>query len=167
MVVARAPLDPLTQDACAFYQDHGLFDDYTGVVLDTRRASASRRAGDEKAVILRNHGLLTVGHPSTKRSGGSSPWSARARRSCSPRRPARRSPSNRRRRASPPSRWAPRGRLVQLPAVVGQVAEGRARPVRLIGPAPAPIRPGPDARVLEPPTSSTGPATACRSVRWT
>ena len=27
-------LDPLTQDACAFYEDHGLFDDYTGVVLD-------------------------------------------------------------------------------------------------------------------------------------
>src|SRR5579872_7460538 len=24
-------LDPLTQDACAFYEDHGLFDDYTGV----------------------------------------------------------------------------------------------------------------------------------------
>src|SRR5207302_3979926 len=27
-------LDPITQDACAFYGDHGLFDDYTGVVLD-------------------------------------------------------------------------------------------------------------------------------------
>ena len=27
-------LDPLTQDACAFYDDHALFDDYTGVVLD-------------------------------------------------------------------------------------------------------------------------------------
>src|SRR3954469_18338470 len=26
--------DPLTQDACAFYDDHALFDDYTGVVLD-------------------------------------------------------------------------------------------------------------------------------------
>ena len=28
-------LDPLTQDACAFYEDHGLFQDYTGVVFDT------------------------------------------------------------------------------------------------------------------------------------
>lgn len=28
-------LDPLTQDACAFYEDHALFDDFTGVVLDT------------------------------------------------------------------------------------------------------------------------------------
>src|SRR6202044_2378227 len=26
--------EPLTQDACAFYGDHALFDDYTGVVLD-------------------------------------------------------------------------------------------------------------------------------------
>ena len=56
-------LDPLTQDACAFYDDHALFDDYTGVVLDPRRASASRtRSATRKAVILRNHGLLTVGH---------------------------------------------------------------------------------------------------------
>ena len=28
-------LDPITQDACSFYDDHALFDDYTGVVLDT------------------------------------------------------------------------------------------------------------------------------------
>jgi hypothetical protein len=28
-------LDPITQDACAFYEDHGLFDDYTGVVYET------------------------------------------------------------------------------------------------------------------------------------
>ena len=27
-------LDPITQDACAFYNDHVLFDDFTGVVLD-------------------------------------------------------------------------------------------------------------------------------------
>lgn len=27
-------LDPITQDACAFYLDHALFEDYTGVVLD-------------------------------------------------------------------------------------------------------------------------------------
>jgi ribulose-5-phosphate 4-epimerase/fuculose-1-phosphate aldolase len=56
-------LDPLTQDACAFYDDHALFDDFTGVVLDQ---SEGKRIGvvleDRKAVILRNHGLLTVGH---------------------------------------------------------------------------------------------------------
>jgi ribulose-5-phosphate 4-epimerase/fuculose-1-phosphate aldolase len=56
-------LDPLTQDACAFYRDHGLFDDYTGVVFDTEEGKRIAHAlGDHKAVILRNHGLLTVGH---------------------------------------------------------------------------------------------------------
>jgi ribulose-5-phosphate 4-epimerase/fuculose-1-phosphate aldolase len=55
-------LDPLTQDACAFYQDHGLFDDYTGVVVDTEEGKRIGTAlGANKAVILRNHGLLTVG----------------------------------------------------------------------------------------------------------
>jgi ribulose-5-phosphate 4-epimerase/fuculose-1-phosphate aldolase len=55
-------LDPITQDVCAFYQDHALFDDYTGVVLDReegRRIAAA--LGGHKAVALRNHGLLTVG----------------------------------------------------------------------------------------------------------
>ncbi len=55
-------LGPITQDACAFYQDHGLFDDYTGVVLDPAEGKRIGAAlGDAKAVILRNHGLLTVG----------------------------------------------------------------------------------------------------------
>ena len=56
-------LDPLTQDACSFYDDHGLFDDYTGVVVDVAEGKRIGAAlGDHKAVILRNHGLLTVGH---------------------------------------------------------------------------------------------------------
>jgi ribulose-5-phosphate 4-epimerase/fuculose-1-phosphate aldolase len=56
-------LDPLTQDACAFYEDHALFDDYTGVVLDPDEGKRIAHAlGDRKAVILRNHGLLTAGH---------------------------------------------------------------------------------------------------------
>jgi ribulose-5-phosphate 4-epimerase/fuculose-1-phosphate aldolase len=56
-------LDPITQDACAFYGDHGLFDDYTGVVLDIEEGKRIAHAlGDNKAAILRNHGLLTVGH---------------------------------------------------------------------------------------------------------
>jgi ribulose-5-phosphate 4-epimerase/fuculose-1-phosphate aldolase len=55
-------LEPITQDACAFYEDHGLFDDYTGVVLDTEEGDRIALALKEyKAVILRNHGLLTVG----------------------------------------------------------------------------------------------------------
>ncbi|MBA3654264.1 MAG: class II aldolase/adducin family protein [Actinobacteria bacterium] len=54
-------LDPLTQDACAFYNDHTLYDDFGGVVLDTEEGKRIAHAlGDAKAVILRNHGLLTV-----------------------------------------------------------------------------------------------------------
>jgi len=56
-------LDPITQDVCAFYGDHGLFDDYTGVVVDLEEGKRIGAAlGEHKAVILRNHGLLTVGH---------------------------------------------------------------------------------------------------------
>src|ERR1700674_3785077 len=55
-------LDPITQDACAFYEDHGLFDDFTGVVYETAEGDRIAQAlGKGKAVILRNHGLLTVG----------------------------------------------------------------------------------------------------------
>src|SRR5947209_19493838 len=55
-------LDPVTQDACAFYEDHALFDDYTGVVYETSEGDRIASAlGSTKAVILRNHGLLTVG----------------------------------------------------------------------------------------------------------
>ena len=61
----RRPLDPLTQDACAFYGDHALFDDYTGVVLDLEEGKRLAHAlGGNKAVILSNHGLLTVGQTS-------------------------------------------------------------------------------------------------------
>lgn len=56
------PLLPITQDACAFYNDHVVFDDFTGVVLDLEEGNRIARAlGDNKAAILRNHGLLTVG----------------------------------------------------------------------------------------------------------
>jgi ribulose-5-phosphate 4-epimerase/fuculose-1-phosphate aldolase len=61
----RRPLDPLTQDSCAFYGDHGVFDDYTGVVLDLEEGKRIAAAlGGHKAVILSNHGLLTVGQTS-------------------------------------------------------------------------------------------------------
>ena len=56
------PLDPLTQDACAFYDDHVVFDDYTGAVFDLEEGKRIAHAlGDHKAAILVNHGLLTVG----------------------------------------------------------------------------------------------------------
>ncbi|MGI4861246.1 MAG: class II aldolase/adducin family protein [Janthinobacterium lividum] len=55
-------LDPLTQDACSFYQDHALFDDFRGVVLDTSEGARIAAAlGTNKGVILKNHGILTAG----------------------------------------------------------------------------------------------------------
>jgi len=55
-------VEPLTQDACAFYGDHVRYDDFSGVVLDTEEGKKIAHAlGDKKAAILRNHGLLTVG----------------------------------------------------------------------------------------------------------
>lgn len=59
----RKPLDPLTQDACAFFEDHVVFDDFTGVVLDLSEGERIASAlGSKKAAILANHGLLTTGH---------------------------------------------------------------------------------------------------------
>jgi ribulose-5-phosphate 4-epimerase/fuculose-1-phosphate aldolase len=58
----RQGLAPLTQDACAFFEDHGVFADYTGVVLDIEEGKRIAHAlGDHKALVLSNHGLLTVG----------------------------------------------------------------------------------------------------------
>lgn len=55
-------VEPLTQDACAFYDDVGVYDTYTGVVLDQEEGRRIGQAlGAHKAVILRNHGMLTVG----------------------------------------------------------------------------------------------------------
>jgi ribulose-5-phosphate 4-epimerase/fuculose-1-phosphate aldolase len=55
-------VEPLTQDACAFYLDIGRHDTYTGVVLDDVEGRRIGEAlGSHKAVILANHGMLTVG----------------------------------------------------------------------------------------------------------
>jgi len=55
-------LDPITQDACSFYGQQALFDDYTGVVLDPAEGRRIADAlGGGHLVILRNHGLLTAG----------------------------------------------------------------------------------------------------------
>jgi len=60
---SRRLLDPLTQDACAFYGDHVVFADYQGAVLEAEEGKRIAAAlGNHKAAILANHGLLTVGH---------------------------------------------------------------------------------------------------------
>lgn len=55
-------LATITQDSCIFHDDHVLFDEYTGTVndpLEGKRIAAA--LGGNKAAILVNHGLLTVG----------------------------------------------------------------------------------------------------------
>jgi ribulose-5-phosphate 4-epimerase/fuculose-1-phosphate aldolase len=56
-------LDPLTQDACAFFEDHALVTEGGGaVVLDETSAKAlAIGLGAYKAAIHQNHGLITVG----------------------------------------------------------------------------------------------------------
>lgn len=56
------PLDPITQDACAFYNDHAVYNDYGGVAVELDEGERIAKAlGGNKAVILQSHGLLTVG----------------------------------------------------------------------------------------------------------
>jgi ribulose-5-phosphate 4-epimerase/fuculose-1-phosphate aldolase len=55
-------LDPLTQDSCRFHGSQALFDDYTGAVFDLAEARRiAELVGDNKLLILRNHGFLTIG----------------------------------------------------------------------------------------------------------
>lgn len=55
-------LEPLTQDSCAFYKDHSVYNDYGGVAFELDEGQRIAKALDKnKAVILQNHGLLTVG----------------------------------------------------------------------------------------------------------
>ncbi|KAJ2632436.1 hypothetical protein H4R22_001248 [Coemansia sp. RSA 1290] len=57
------PLLPITQDACMFYQDHEVFPGFNGVVADEMEGERMAQAlGNKKALILQNHGLLTVGN---------------------------------------------------------------------------------------------------------
>lgn len=73
------PLEPITQDAGAFFEDHGLYSDYREVVND---AEEGRRIGvalsDTKAVILQGLGM-SAGFQSGTEAG----LSARSMR-CSP-----------------------------------------------------------------------------------
>ncbi|KAL2372152.1 class II aldolase/adducin [Blastomyces gilchristii SLH14081] len=55
-------LDMMTQDALRFYKSHAVYGEFRGVVLDREEGiNIARALGDGKAVILQNHGLLTVG----------------------------------------------------------------------------------------------------------
>jgi ribulose-5-phosphate 4-epimerase/fuculose-1-phosphate aldolase len=55
-------LRPLTQDACAYYADHEIYDNFDGPALEiTDGERMAKTLGRGKALILQSHGLLTVG----------------------------------------------------------------------------------------------------------
>lgn len=55
-------LSPITQDACIFYDDHILYSNFAGVVLDSEEGKEIAAAlGSKRAALLGSHGLLTVG----------------------------------------------------------------------------------------------------------
>lgn len=55
-------LDMITQDSLRFYKSHSVYTQFGGVVLDREEGKRIAKAlGSGKAVILQNHGLLTVG----------------------------------------------------------------------------------------------------------
>ncbi|MFE6743184.1 class II aldolase/adducin family protein [Streptomyces tubercidicus] len=55
-------LSPIVQESCAFYNDHALFDEYKGLVLEKSEGERiAERLGGGRAAILRHHGLLTLG----------------------------------------------------------------------------------------------------------
>lgn len=53
---------PLTQDACSFFDDHSVLEVFDGVVVEQSEGEQIVNAlARHKALILQNHGLLTVG----------------------------------------------------------------------------------------------------------
>lgn len=55
-------LDMMTQDSLRFYKNHAVYPQFGGVVLDREEGKRiASHLGDGKAIILQNHGLLTVG----------------------------------------------------------------------------------------------------------
>jgi ribulose-5-phosphate 4-epimerase/fuculose-1-phosphate aldolase len=53
-------LEPLDQVCCSFYEDHAVYSEYDGVVLDMDQTRGMVAAlGTKRALILSNHGLLT------------------------------------------------------------------------------------------------------------
>ncbi|WPH03003.1 putative class II aldolase/adducin [Acrodontium crateriforme] len=55
-------LDMMTQDSLRFYNDHAVYPQFGGVVLDREEGKRiASHLGSGKAIILQNHGLITVG----------------------------------------------------------------------------------------------------------
>jgi ribulose-5-phosphate 4-epimerase/fuculose-1-phosphate aldolase len=55
-------IEPLSQESCIFFEDHAIFDDEEVQVQSVAAGARIAKAlGNNRAIILRNHGLLTVG----------------------------------------------------------------------------------------------------------
>jgi len=53
-------LDIITQDSCAFYNDHVVYDSFNGIVFaEEEGQNIAKALGNKKAALLQNHGLLT------------------------------------------------------------------------------------------------------------
>ena len=56
------PLDPISQDACAFYETHAIYKDFSVVVVEVNEGDEiANTLGYNKVIILQNHGILTTG----------------------------------------------------------------------------------------------------------
>ena len=54
-------IQPITQESCIFFEDHAIFDDEEVQVQSVEGGKRIAVAlGRKRAIILRNHGLLTV-----------------------------------------------------------------------------------------------------------
>ena len=131
------PLDPITQDACVFFEDHAVVSDGGGVVvLDVEGGEAlARGLGSHKAAIHQNHGLFTVGESVDEAAW----WFLTMERSCQAQLLAEAAGAD-----DDPGRGRPVhegpdrvsvGRLVLVPADVGRDRPHRPGPVRLNRPA--------------------------------
>jgi ribulose-5-phosphate 4-epimerase/fuculose-1-phosphate aldolase len=55
-------LEPLDQESAAFYQDQVLYTDYQGPSIAVAQGQdIAERLGDRRAILLKHHGLITVG----------------------------------------------------------------------------------------------------------
>jgi ribulose-5-phosphate 4-epimerase/fuculose-1-phosphate aldolase len=56
------PVEPITTESCFFFNDHVVYRNWTGVAVEEEMADDIACAlGGNRAAILQNHGLLTVG----------------------------------------------------------------------------------------------------------
>ncbi|ODT98565.1 MAG: hypothetical protein ABS81_27605 [Pseudonocardia sp. SCN 72-86] len=57
-----APLRPVVQEACAFFEDQAVYREYNGLALEEEEGRRMAEAlGGHRAVVLQNHGVITVG----------------------------------------------------------------------------------------------------------